>query len=62
MRNNISVLVGAQARKIIFSEGSGDHDLVATAVEFQFGDLKYIANATKEVIICAGKQSSTICV
>lgn len=52
-RQNISVLVGAYATKILFSNDAGD--LVATSVEFDVGGVKYVVNANKEVILSAGK-------
>lgn len=51
-RSNITVLVGAQARKITFAEGSGD--AVATGVEFEVGGTQYVVEASKEVILSAG--------
>jgi len=52
-RQNISVLVGAHATKVLFSDSSGD--LVATGVEFDVAGVRHIVNANKEVIISAGK-------
>jgi choline dehydrogenase-like flavoprotein len=52
-RRNISVLVGACATKILFSNNTGD--LVATGVEIDVDGVKYVVNANKEVILSAGK-------
>ncbi|GJJ13596.1 hypothetical protein Clacol_007852 [Clathrus columnatus] len=52
-RDNITVLLGAQARQIIFSQGNGE--LFATGVEFQVGNTKHVVNAAKEVILSAGE-------
>ena len=52
-RDNISVLVGAHATKLLFSDGSGD--LIVTAVEFSLGGVKYIVKANLEVVLSAGK-------
>ena len=52
-RQNISVLVGAHATKVLFSDPNGD--LVATGVEFDVAGVRHVVNANKEVIISAGK-------
>lgn len=52
-RGNISVLVGARATKVVFSEG-GDQ-LVATAVEFDTDGVRYVVQASKEIILSAGE-------
>jgi choline dehydrogenase-like flavoprotein len=52
-RENISVLVGARATKIVFAEG-GD-ELVATAVEFDVNGVRYVVKASKEIVLSAGK-------
>ena len=52
-RGNISVLVGAHATKVLFSEANGD--LTATAIEFDVDGLKHVVKATKEVVLSAGK-------
>ncbi|GJJ15706.1 hypothetical protein Clacol_009984 [Clathrus columnatus] len=57
-RDNITVLVGAHACRVIFAEGTGD--LVATGVEIQVGDVKHVVNASKEVILSAEPVSHTL--
>jgi choline dehydrogenase-like flavoprotein len=52
-RNNIEVLVGAQATKITFK--SIKKILQATGVEFVAGGKKYFISAHKEVILSAGR-------
>lgn len=52
-RSNIAVLVGAQARKIVFSEGGSD--LVATGVEFEAGSTRFTVDATRQIVLSAGK-------
>ncbi|KIM77083.1 GMC oxidoreductase [Piloderma croceum F 1598] len=51
-RPNISVLVGAYATKILFSNNT--EELVATGVEIDVDGVKYVVNANKEVILSAG--------
>jgi choline dehydrogenase-like flavoprotein len=55
-RGNISVLVGAQATKLLFAEVGGD--LIVTAVEFVVDGVKHIVKATKEVVLSAGRFSN----
>lgn len=52
-RNNITVLTGAHACKVIFAEGIGG--LTAVGVEFEIANVKHVVNATKEVILSAGE-------
>jgi choline dehydrogenase-like flavoprotein len=52
-RPNISVLVGAYATKILFSNDT--EDVVATGVEIDVGGVEYVVKANKEVVLSAGK-------
>lgn len=47
------IAVNARADRVETSRAS-DGEYVATAVEFTYNGLPYIANATKEVILSAG--------
>jgi choline dehydrogenase-like flavoprotein len=53
-RTNITVLLGAQATKIILEAAKEGGLQVATAVEFTAGSQAYSVKATKEVILAAG--------
>lgn len=51
----MKVLTGARATKIIFNKDTGaDGNIVASGVEFLVGDQKFVVQAAKEVILCAG--------
>lgn len=52
-RTNLTVLVAAHVNKIISATGISGN-LVATGVEFSYGDFPHVVNATKEVILCSG--------
>lgn len=52
-RNNITVLTGAHACKVIFGEGTGE--LTAVGIEFEVANVKYTVSAAKEVILSAGE-------
>jgi choline dehydrogenase-like flavoprotein len=52
-RRNISVLIGAHATKILFSDARGE--LTAVAVGFDVNGTKHIVKANKEIILSAGK-------
>jgi choline dehydrogenase-like flavoprotein len=51
-RSNISVLLGARATKIAFSDAYGE--LTATGVEYDVDGTKFIVSATKQVVLSAG--------
>lgn len=51
-RSNISVLLGARATKIAFSNAYGE--LTATGVEYDANGAKFIVNAAKQVVLSAG--------
>ncbi|KAI0922405.1 hypothetical protein AcV7_005945 [Taiwanofungus camphoratus] len=51
-RENLHILVGAQATKVFFAANVSP--LTATGVQFVVGQKYYIANATKEVILSTG--------
>ena len=51
-RRNISVLVGARATKVVFSDADGD--LTATGVEYDANGVRYTAHAAKQVVLSAG--------
>jgi len=59
-RSNLHILTGAHVTKILFKHGHGIHEPVATGVEFQYSKSgpKYVAHATKEVILSAGAINS----
>lgn len=57
-RDNITVLSGAHACKVVFAEGTGN--LVATGVQFESANVKYVVNATKEVILSAGERAMAV--
>lgn len=54
-RSNLYVLTEATVSRVLFEEGSDPgSQLKATGVEFIYKDIKYTANARKEVIISGG--------
>ncbi|EIM84584.1 GMC oxidoreductase [Stereum hirsutum FP-91666 SS1] len=53
-RKNLTVLTGATASRVLFSDKVDGKDLTATGVEFLFGSKPYTVHASKEVILSAG--------
>ena len=54
-RENLSVLVGALASRIIWDNSTlGSGNITATGVEFIVNGTTYVVNAAQEVILCAG--------
>ncbi|TDL18468.1 alcohol oxidase [Rickenella mellea] len=54
-RNNLKIICGAQATKIIFQDGrDGAGNVVATGVEFVVDGKTHSAQASTEVLLCAG--------
>lgn len=52
-RLNLSVLVSAHANRILTTRADDD-SVTGVGVEFRHGQSTYTANATKEIILCAG--------
>ncbi|SAM80724.1 related to Glucose dehydrogenase [acceptor] precursor [Ustilago bromivora] len=53
-RENLKVITGAHASKIVFDSNSADGDLVATGVEFIVDGKTYTVKAKKEIVVSGG--------
>ncbi|KIJ36239.1 GMC oxidoreductase [Sphaerobolus stellatus SS14] len=56
-RQNLKVLTGAHVAKVLFSDDETAEDLIATGVEFFFGNdtsIRQVVYANREVVLCAG--------
>ncbi|KIJ24846.1 GMC oxidoreductase, partial [Sphaerobolus stellatus SS14] len=56
-RPNLMVLTQAHVAKVIFADNTASEDLVATGVEFLFGNntsSRHVVHAKREVILCTG--------
>lgn len=53
-RPNLAVLVKAYVTRVITKSSGTRQDVVATGVEFVHDGQKYIIDAKKEVVVCAG--------
>ncbi|KAF4611726.1 hypothetical protein D9613_003994 [Agrocybe pediades] len=53
-RPNLNVLTEALVSRVLFANAQGNEDLIATGVECIVGGKKYVVQAGKEVVICAG--------
>lgn len=55
-KDNISVLVGAQATKILLEPGYTSDLWKATGVNFVSGSKNFTVKATKQVVVSGGKK------
>ncbi|KAI0687618.1 GMC oxidoreductase [Cytidiella melzeri] len=58
-RTNLTVLVTATARRVLFSASANQNgEVEATGVDFEYGGKVYDVSAKKEVLLCAGTLST----
>jgi choline dehydrogenase-like flavoprotein len=57
-RNNLTILTAAQATKVVLE--ATDTGVLATGVEFVYEKNRYVAKATREVILSAGGYQSSL--
>jgi choline dehydrogenase len=55
-RHNLDVITGALVENIVLAKNNGD--VRVTGVKYSMGNVSFVANAIKEVILCAGSIGS----